>query len=71
MIPLGAKVKDIITGFEGKAIGRTEWLTGCITISVQPMVDKDGKIPESRSIDEPTLEVVEVADLGPIPGGGG
>ena len=73
-IPLGAVVKDSITGFEGKAIGRTEWVTGCATVTVQPRVDKEGKIPESRTIDEPTLEVVKAPkepNLGPIPGGGG
>lgn len=57
-IHLGDTVKDTITGFRGKAVGRTEWLTGCARFIVQPEVDKDGKLPESQTFDEPTLGVI-------------
>lgn len=59
MIPLGSEVKDKVTGFRGVAIGRTEWLTGCATIIVKPKVDKDGKVPESQTVDEPLLDVLK------------
>ena len=71
MIELGSEVRDKVTGLTGIAICRSKWLTGCDTIMVQPKVDKDGKVPESRTIDEPTLEVIQEPDFGPIPGGGG
>ena len=57
---LGDEVKDPITGFKGVAIGRTSWLHGCDRIVVQPRgVDKDGKIFESQSFDEPQLKIIK------------
>ena len=59
MINLGDKVKDSVTGFKGIAIGRTIWLHGCARIVVQPEgVNKDGKIYENQSFDEPQLIVL-------------
>lgn len=58
-ITLGDKVKDTVTGFTGIAIGKTRWLHGCNRIIVQPEVDKDGKMVEYASFDEPQLEIVE------------
>ena len=58
-INLGDKVKDTVTGFVGIAIGRTTWLHGCDRIIVQPEgLNKEGKIFENNSFDEPQLEVV-------------
>lgn len=54
---LGIEVEDIITGFKGLIICRTEWLTGCPRYSVQPKMGKDGKIEEARSFDENQLKV--------------
>lgn len=59
-VQLGDKVKDKVTGFIGIAIGKTNWLHGCTRVIVQPPMDKDGKIPESMSFDEPQLEVISV-----------
>ena len=56
-IELGSKVRDRVTGFEGIAIGRTIWLTGCDNIGVQPAV-KDSKLEEVRWFDEIRLEVI-------------
>lgn len=59
-IELGSKVKDKVTGFEGIAIGETRWLHGCLRYTVQPQDrDKDGKIKESNSFDEPQLTVLQ------------
>jgi len=46
-IKLGDKVKDTITGFEGIAIGVTNWLNGCARwcVSSQKVTD-DGKLIE-------------------------
>lgn len=57
-IELGMKCKDIITGFEGIAIAKTEWLTGCTRFGLQPPVDKDGKVPEAVWFDETAMTIV-------------
>ncbi len=59
MITLGDKVKDPITGFKGVAVGRTTYLYGCVRISVQGPVDKDGNVPDWLTFDEPQLEGIE------------
>lgn len=58
---LGGVMRDRITGFRGTVIGRTEWLTGCATVALQPRVDKDGKVPDPEWFDENRLETVELA----------
>jgi hypothetical protein len=59
-VNLGDIVKDPITGYEGTAIGRTEWLNGCARITVQmPGVKPDGGLYDSQAFDEPQLEVVK------------
>ncbi len=57
-IELGKEVQDKITGFKGIAIARSTFLQGCSRILVQPKIDKEGKIPESMSFDEPDIEVI-------------
>jgi hypothetical protein len=60
-VELGQRVKDTITGFEGIAIARTEWLYGCVRVTVQPQSMHDGKPIDSSTFDEPQL--VGVADV--------
>lgn len=58
-IELGSKVRCKVTGFTGIAIARTQWLTGCMRITVQPQeLDKDGKTRDTGCFDEPMLEVL-------------
>jgi len=59
MVTLGDKVKDKISGFSGIAVSRHSYLNGCDRISVQPIVDKKGKHPDSMSFDEPQLKVLK------------
>jgi len=61
MVNLGDEVKDTISGFKGIAISRHSYLQGCDRISIQPTIDKDGKLPEQQSFDEPQLEVIKKA----------
>ena len=63
MINLGDEVKDTITGYRGIAIARHTYLQGCDRISIQPPIDKEGKMPESLTFDEPQLEVVKAAKI--------
>lgn len=60
-IQLGSKVRDAITGFEGIATGRTDWLYGCTRITIEPdKLDKEGKPIEAQWFDEQRIEVVKV-----------
>ena len=57
---LGKKVRDKITGFEGVAVAKTEWLYGCIRYGVQGLkVKEDGTLSEAQWFDEPQLTEVE------------
>ena len=64
-INLGDKARDTITGFEGICTSRTEYVSGCTRVGLQPPVGADGKIPEAGHFDEPMLEVTQA---GAIPG---
>lgn len=58
IIALGAKVRDRLTGFEGVATARCEYITGCVQYGVLPMVKADGGYPDAVYIDEQRLEVI-------------
>lgn len=58
-IPLGSKVRDITSGFEGIVTSRTEQLNGCIQYYVEPPVDKKtGELGKGWSIDVESLKVI-------------
>ena len=58
-IKLGQKVRDTLTGLEGVAISRTEFLYGCVRILVQPHgLTKDGAVKEPVFVDEPQVEAL-------------
>ena len=57
-VTLGNKVRDIVTGFEGIAISRIEYLNGCIQYGVKPKVNKDGKHLDVEYIDQEQIEVI-------------
>jgi len=59
MIKLGNRVKDLITGFTGIAVGRTEYLYGCTRIVVEPEDLKDGKLIDAVWFDEQRIVTVE------------
>lgn len=62
-ITLGSVVRDKITGFEGTAVARVEFLTRCARYEVQPKLDKDGKNVEPLYFDETMLEIIEDAAI--------
>ena len=78
-IELGKKVKDKITGLEGIAVSKCIYLNSCIQYAIQAKIDKDGKIPDEKWIDEKQLEIIEqvvkkeasVSDYIPRRGSGG
>ena len=58
-IALGDKVRDTLTGFEGIAVARANFLYGCERICIQPFGLHEGKIIEGQYVDEAGVELVE------------
>ena len=59
-IELGDLVREKITGLEGIAIAKTEWLNGCVRFSVQGRVlDKEGKVPDPQCFDIQQIALVQ------------
>lgn len=56
---LGVRLRCNITGFEGLATGRMQYINGCVQYLVKPPVDKDGKMREGEWIDEAQLTKVD------------
>ena len=50
-INLGDVVKDAVSGFRGIAVSRTIYLKGSERVTVQPMVNGEGKLPEAETFD--------------------
>ena len=46
MIKLGDDCKDPITGFQGIATAKTEWLYGCTRFGLQGPLTKEGLVSE-------------------------
>lgn len=61
-LKLGDKARDKISGFTGVVVAMTEWLNGCLRITIQPQELKDGKPIENHTFDAEQIEIVE-----PIP----
>jgi hypothetical protein len=66
-IKLGDLCRDTVTQFEGVAIARTEYISGCARVSLQPAVGKDGKLAEQGHFDEPMLKVVKAQQVASLP----
>lgn len=58
MIKLGNKARDKVTGFEGIAISKIEYLNGCIQFCIKPKSD-NGKMPGGEYIDIQQLEFID------------
>lgn len=63
MVKLGSTVKDMISGFEGIVIARSEWLYGCNRLIVESKRLKDGKPTEGQWFDEQRIETIEEGTL--------
>lgn len=63
IVNLGDTVKHRISGFEGVAVAKTEWLNGCVRFIVQAIkLNNDGK-PSVESFDAPELTVTDAGTL--------
>jgi hypothetical protein len=63
MVNLGDKCRDVVTGFQGIAVGELKWLHGCRRINIEPPIDKDGKPIDGHWFDEQRVELVETRDV--------
>jgi hypothetical protein len=70
-LQLGDVVKDRITGFKGVIVARTDWLNGCVRMTVQPEGVKDSKIADSVTFDVEQLELVKAGKHAPSARSGG
>jgi hypothetical protein len=59
MIRLGCEVKDTVTGFQGIATAKIEYLYGCIWFEVESQQLQDGKPIEGIFFDEKRLVEVD------------
>lgn len=62
-IQFGRKYHDVITGFEGVAIGFTEYLSGCNQVLLAPQVGDDGAKKESHWFDIQRIKTAGDATL--------
>lgn len=71
-IPLGTKLRDKVTDLEGIAIGRIEYLNGCVQYSIKPKIGKDGKVNDGEWVDSQQIEVIKenAIDIKPSNTGG-
>lgn len=60
---LGDEVMDVFTKFKGHIEARTQCLNGCIQYILQPVVDKEGKLPDGCQIDEQSLKLIKKSPL--------
>jgi len=58
MIELGDKVKDLVSGLEGVATARLEYLNGCVQYSVTPKIKKGATEIPSWNIDAEQLRKI-------------
>ena len=56
---IGKKIKDKVSGMSGVVVSVTYFLNGCIRLSIQPPIDKDGKMRDERWFDIQQIELVE------------
>ena len=66
-IQLGTRQRDAITGYEGVAIARCEYLTGCTRYELQATGTTNGAVIAPAWFDETRLEGVDAQ--GAKPGG--
>lgn len=69
----GQTLRDVLTGFEGQLVRRSDYITGCNTYLIQPFVDQNRQFVdqnrqyvESRWIDETRLEIVKDEGKNPL-----
>ncbi|TIL34283.1 hypothetical protein [Mesorhizobium sp.] len=72
-VQLGMRVRDVITGFEGRVTGRAEYITGCNQVLASPTVGEKGEHRDGHWFDEQRAEILDngeaiTLDNGATPG---
>ena len=62
-IKLGDKVRDKVSGYEGIATSRTEYLNGCFQIEITPRIKK-GVIPKETEVQGLSLDEQQLEKIG-------
>ena len=62
IIPFGSLVRDKVTGFRGITIYYIEHMNDCVRYAVQPVIDKEGQLPDIKILDGPNLEIIALLD---------
>ena len=58
-IPMGAKVVDVLSGYEGIVVGYARHITGCDTLGIRPdRLDKEGKMVDVEWVDVTRVKVI-------------
>jgi hypothetical protein len=66
-VNLGDLVKDRISGYEGVAIAKIQYLTGCDQVGIKPRGTKpDGGTFDTLYFDAPFVEVLEKDVVSPV-----
>ena len=63
-IKLGDLAKDTITGYKGVVIACTEWINGCVRLTLQAQEMKDGKPVDSCTFDVEQIALVKAGVAG-------
>lgn len=61
MMKLGDIVRDTISGFKGVLVARTEWLNGCVRLTIQPNYMHEGKLLDNQTFDIEQCVLVKAA----------
>ena len=61
VVKMGDHVEDKVSGFKGIIVSEHNYLNGCTRCTVQPKVDKNGKLPECQTFDKPQLKKIKKA----------
>lgn len=59
MVKIGSKARDLVTGIEGFATARTEWLYGCSRVRIEGPGTSQKDKPQDNWFDEQRVQVVE------------
>lgn len=55
----GDTVKDTISGFIGIVVAVTEWINGCVRLTIAPTTLKDGALLDNQTFDVEQLKLVK------------
>lgn len=58
-VEFGQEYVDINSGFRGICVCIAQWQFGCVRVTLQPTMDRDGKLPRTETFDEGSLKGIK------------